>query len=520
MSKPKRRKGDGGRYTVVKSAAAADLPNNTRQLEEFRTGGDYIAPPYDPNDLLRVVEESDILKPLIGAFATNIALFGYGVRYRKNFDFNKADQTERKAAEEEFDRLTDLYRYFSPSESFRRLLYRTVYDKETIGWGAIEILRNGAGDICGGEYARACNFRIAVQRPEDRVVSVQQKRKGADGSENTVEVSRVYRKYVQMVSGEKVYFREFGDPRQMDCKTGDYQDAVPPDRRATEILFLANHCSYSDYGVPKWAGNIPNLMGNRKSEELNLTYFLNGKMLPFAICVSGGQLTEDSLAALKEGVGVDNAFKALLLEVLPDEKADGLVLSRDGQPKTAISVEHLTDTTLSDGLFMDYQSRNREKVRGAFRLPPIYLGDSTDYNRATAEVAKLIAEEQIFIPEREDITDAFNRVVNSELGIQYCELYLRGPKIGDVSDVAAALQPFITAGTVTPNMLLDTLSELLGKEIEQALPDGIGNTPIEILKLQMQQCEAQPADIQKMAAVTTFDTMLETLRVYLGDSDG
>lgn len=511
----KRKKGNGGVYDLPVAKSAKEIPRNTRQLEEFKNYIDYIRPPYEPSDLLRIVEESDILKPLINALASNTTLFGYGIRYRQDFDYNKADKSIQQTADAEYDQLNTLYRYFNVQQQFSRVLYKAIYDKEAIGYGAIEILRNGVGEVCGGEYARACNFRIAVQRKQDRDATIKQMQINSDGDAEEVETVRRFRKFVQIVNGEKVYFKEFGDPRQMDCRTGEYSQQVETSHQATEILFLNNHCAYSDYGVPKWSGNIPNLVGNRKSEELNLVFFLQGKMMPFAITVSGGQLTDDSVEALKKGVGVDNAFKALLLEALPDENISGL--DKDGN-KVSVNIEHLTDTSLSDGLFMEYQKSNRDKVRGAFRLPPIYLGDSTDYTKATAEVSKLIAEEQVFVPEREEISDLFNSVICNELGIRYCEMYLKGPKMGDMAEVAAALQPFIAAGTVTPNMLLDTLGELLGKEIEATLPDEIGNTPIEILKLNMQQTGEQ--DIQKMAAVSNFDNMLSVLKNYLGDNDG
>lgn len=495
MSKNTRKRGNGGVFPFngAVEKAAAEIPGNTRQLEEFPSSVDYLSPPYQPADLLRIVEESDILKPLVNALASNTASFGYGIRYRQDFDYNNAEAAIKAQADREYDRLNALYRYFNVTQPFSQILYQALCDKETVGYGTIEILRNGAGEICGGEYARACNFRIAAQPRAEKNAAVRQFRVSAGGEFEEVDTARRFRKFVQIVHGERVYFKEFGDLRQMDCRTGEYGEHVPEQWQASEIMFLKNHCAYSDYGVPKWSGNIPNLVGNRKSEELNLVFFLQGKMMPFAITVSGGQLTDDSVEALKKGIGVDNAFKALLLEALPDETISGIA-GPDSQQKVSINIEHLTDTSLSDGLFMDYQKANRSKVRGAFRLPPIYLGDSEDYTKSTAEVSRLIAEEQVFMPEREEIASMFNSVVGNELGIRYCEMYLKGPKMGNLKDVAAALQPFIAAGAVTPNMLLETLSELLGRDLERTLPDEIGNTPIEILKLRTRGMGQEPAE--------------------------
>lgn len=520
MSGKRRRTKQGGEYPLIKTKEK--LPANTRQLEDENSYGDYITPPYQPDELLKIVEESDILKPLITAMATNTALFGWGIRYKADFDYNKADGKTQKEAYDEWLRLEAVYKYFNPVQSFNQILYKASMDKESLGWGCIEIIRNLKGEIAGGEYARACNFRLAPQKAEDRVSLVRQMRITPEGKVNYVETPRALKKFVQVLNGQKVYFKEFGDPRNLNWKTGEYEENIPAELQATEIVFLRNHTSYSDYGTPRWSGNIPGIIGNRNSEELNLNYFAQGRMLPFAILVSGGQLTEESAEVLRTGKGIGNAYKALVLEALPDENA-ALDPMHPDKSKVEIKMEHLTDTNLSDGLFMEYQRNNRDKVRGAFRLPPVYLGDSTDYTRATAEVAKQVAEEQVFVPERDEIASVFNAVIGNELELRYCEMYLKGPEIGDMTELAQALQPFIDAGTATPNMLIDALGKLLGKDIEVVLPDELGNIPIEILKLQVQSTAAnseQMEAIQKSAAVQTLENVSQMIKSYLGDGDG
>lgn len=517
MSGKRRRTEQGGEYPLIK--IKEKLPSNTRQLENFQNAGEYLPPPYQPDDLLKVVEESDSLKPLITAMATNTALFGWSIRYKPEYDDNEADETTKKQALAEWLQLEMIYKHFNPIQSFEEILYKACLDKESIGWGCIEIIRDLTGAISGGEYARAANFRLAPQKAEDRISYVKQMRVEADGKITYVSVPRIFKKFVQILNGKKVYFKEFGDPRPMNWKTGEYEEKLDASLRATEIIFLSNHTSYSDYGTPRWTGTIPGIIGNRKSEELNLNYFSQGRMLPFAILVSGGQLTEESAEVLRTGKGLENAYKVLVLEALPDENAALDPMNPD-KPKVDIKMEHLTDTNQSDGLFMEYQKSNREKARNAFRLPPIYTGNSSDYTRATAEVAKLIAEEQVFVPERGAIAGMFNAVISNELGLRYCEMYLKGPELGNMAELAAALGPFIQAGTATPNMLIDALGKLLGKDLEIALPDELGNVPIEILKLQAQSMAgSEPEAIEKSAAIQQMVDLSEMVRGYLSDDN-
>lgn len=201
--------------------------------------------------------------------------------------------------------------------------------------------------------------------------------------------------------------------------------------------------------------------------------------------VNGGQLTEESAEAIRNSRGIENAYKALILEASPfEESQEDKYLNKSADPKVSIDIKSLTDTNNKDALFQSYQKDGKEKIRDSFRLPPIYTGASADYNRATADTAKSIAEEQIFIPERKRICDVFNKIINNELGIKYCEVYLKGPKISDTEQMATIINALNAAGAITPNMLNDFTSEIFEKDFE-VWSEELGNIPFELLKLKM-----------------------------------
>lgn len=498
----------------------------SRQISDFGKHIGEVRPPIDPRRLIKVAEESDILPALINAKSTNLALFGWGIRYKPEFDSNEASEQETSQATEEWYNLEEVFKYFNLSSSFERILYQALMDKGYLGYGMIEILRNGEGKVCGGEYARACNFRIVKPDPKEEYTDVEifkVRQKNGKLSYEKDSTKRKFKKFVQIVNGQKVYFKEFGDPRIMDKSTGKYVASLEGNE-ATEILMLTNHSPYSEYGNPEWLGAVANVLGARKSEEVNLDFFNSGKMIPFAILVEGGLLTQASIDTLESGKGMDNFFKALILEAKPPKGKANLV-EKDEKP-VSIKVQPLTDTNLKDGLFQEYQKNSRDKIRGTFRLPPIYLGESQDYTRATAEVSKIIAEEQVFQPERNYIADTFNMILTNEMELKYVEMYLKGPQIGDMKELAETLKPFIEAGAVTPNMIIDTLGQILGKDLEQ-LPEEYGNTPIEILKLQMVQMgegKKTPEDmtteeIEKSATTIALSKFVDTLKEYLGDDN-
>lgn len=90
-----------------------------------------------------------------------------------------------------------------------------------------------------------------------------------------------------------------------------------PELVASEVIHFK--IGSGTYGVPRWIGNIVNMYGARKAEELNYLYFKQGRHVPAAITVENGMLSEASYEQLQEymnGIeGSDNAHKFLLLEV-------------------------------------------------------------------------------------------------------------------------------------------------------------------------------------------------------------
>jgi hypothetical protein len=55
-------------------------------------------------------------------------------------------------------------------------------------------------------------------------------------------------------------------------------------------------------------------------------------------------------------------------------------------------------------------------VRTGFRLPPLFTGRAADYNYATAVVAYMVAEEQVFQPERAEFDATMNSTIMKALG--------------------------------------------------------------------------------------------------------
>ncbi|MCY8512280.1 phage portal protein [Bacillus atrophaeus] len=462
------------RATVLKANASTP---KTKQLYEDQFsdmyGEDIIAPPYNITELKTIAEYSTILQQCIDAYRVNITGFGFDVEY--TFDINGSDvnRAKKKRAEKDWSRLEAFYRCLHFDESAEVILGYAIEDREKTGNGFMEVLRDGTGKPAGIEYLDVKNMRVCgVSEPVEVMFTYQE-----NGIPKTIKRQKRFRKYVQMINGQKVFFKEYGDPRKMDMRTGEYVKTLSEELQANEAIHLK--IGSGTYGVPRWVGNIVNLYGARKAEELNFMYFKQGRHVPAAITVENGMLSEASYKELQDYMndleGVENAHKFLLIE------AEGIAKEKDlhgGEDITPVSVEikSLAEILQNDALFLEYDDKSRNKLRSAFRLPPLYTGEAQEYNRATADTARKITEEQVFQPERKILVNKLNTLLLPELDIHDARLTLKGPDFRDPLEIAKVLGPFITAGAVSPNDLRDLAGRVLGKTLEE-WPEDIYNRP-------------------------------------------
>jgi PBSX family phage portal protein len=476
---------------VVKADSGQKASNTIADPFEdlYETNG-LIEPPYDPASLVKMPESSNILQPLIDAYKTNIVGFGHSFKYNIDMESQDIDQAMKDRAKKEWTALDLMYKYCNFDQTFTEINKKMLDDRERIGWGIIEVIPRGNGLPGSFEPLPAHTFRLSKVHPDIQQVPVMAV--GIDGKQVKITFAKRFRRFCQKLdrTNEYIWFKEFGDPRRMDKKTGKFETEMGPDGKpvktqilpeneATSVMYFPIAASYTPYGIPRWIGNVLSIYGSRRAEELNYAYFSKGKHIPMAILVKNGMLTKSSIDELQKYAnqvnGIENAYGYLIIEAEGFDSGDGL--DEKQGPPVDIKLQPLTQVMQQDGLFQNYDGGNRDKLRASFRLPPIYTGESKDYTRATADTARGIAEEQIFNPEREELAAKYNRLINTPLGIRYVELYFKGPNLTNKVELAQAVDIYAKAGALTPNMLVGAVSELLGLEFEP-IQEAWGNVPM------------------------------------------
>lgn len=442
-------------------------------FSDFYTQGFIIQPEMNMEALARITENSDILQVCIEAYKTNIVGFGYNLDY--NFDY-KTETNKNKVADEDWSKYEMFLKYCNFDERFTGVLKKFIDDRERLGYATIECIADETGEISELQHIPSHTVRLCK---ESDPIEVEETITDSNGNERKIKRWKKFKKFIQMVGSKQVYFKELGDPRKLNRITGEYVkegQEINIDDEANSIVFDNIYCPYTPYGLPRYIGVLVKMMGSRSADELNYKYFDEGRHIPLAIVVENGQLTQDSIDLLSDVKGAAAQHKYLILEA---EAFDNEFSMEEGKSNVKIHFEKLAEIMQDDALFLEYLDKNRDAVRSSFRLAPIYTGDTQDYNKATAETAKQITEEQTFEPAREDLADLLNKKLMKDLGIRYVELKFKGPKTTDDTEIAKALTPYIQGGVATPNMLLDSLGKLLGKEFEP-LTDEWADIPLQV----------------------------------------
>lgn len=456
--------------TVIKGHEVS-MPISLKMSEDpfsNQYGDGIIEPPYNLDYLAQLPDHSNVLPQCVEAMEMNIDGFGFMLEPIGLAD-PENDGKYSSEVESERKRILHFFEYCNPELPYSKLRRRVRRDLETVGNGYWEIIRDGKGDISWIEHIDGHTMRLTKldDTMTDVVIPIR------DEDENSYieyPYKKRFRRYVQIRDGKKVFFKEFGDPRNIDAKSGRVVDDESSEVvLATEVIHFKLYSPHSPYGVPRWIGNLLAVLGSRQAEEVNYEYFENNTVPPLALLVSG-TLAEGTVNRIQDFVndhmkGRKGFHKILVVEASPaTDPMPGIPA-----PKVAIQFQPLSDAQQKDALFAEYDQTNREKIRSSFRLPPIYVGLTGEYTRATAHESRGIAEEQVFSSERTDHDFIVNRLLFADMGIKYWRYKSLSPSTLDMEVMTQALDVFCRCG-LTVREAREEMSTLLNRSLPE--PEG------------------------------------------------
>lgn len=449
---------------VRKADTKALITNGTDAFPEDSFEGTYwtggttgsgvavIEPMYKPGTLHAIAAQNNILQPCIEAMEVNIDGTGHVVVLKAG---EEEDEAERQRLEEFF---AEPY----PNKSIVEIRRALRRDVETTGNAYLEIIRNVNDEIVMMNVVDSADVRL-LRLDDPVLVNRVVRRNGAD---LTVQIRTRERRFVQMVNGKKVYFKEYGSTRDLDRSTGEWNTnkkiRLPISKRASELIhFIGNREPKTPYGSPRWISQLPSVLGSRKAEEHNLEFFDGGGIPPVLVLVQGGTLgtrTKEDLRNHLSGQG--SSHRAAIVE------ATSTSGSIDSSGSVQVRVERFGSERQNDSMFQDYDRKCEENVRGAFRLPPLFVGRSGDMNFATAYTAYMVAEAQVFSVEREEFDDVINTKLLRDMGVEKHEFRSLPMTLVDVQNQLRAIELASGKSLVSGEDTITALNEITGLSLE------------------------------------------------------
>ena len=289
------------------------------------------------------------------------------------------DDKERAIAESFF---TEPY----PGLSFIKMRRKLRREMEGVGYGFLEVLRNPVGEVVAMRNIETHNVRL-VKLDAPVMVTKTLRRAGQDVELNLWVRERRFAQRVALK--QLVYYKEFGASREVNRNNGQWEvlkaedgkpiNPVMPADRGTELLMFGVHPDVQTaYYLPRWINQMPSVVGSRKAEEQNLEFFDAGGMPPAIIFVQGGVLAKDAADQLRNYLSGKNKHKYRAVVVEAQSSSGSLEAAGSVQVK----VERFGAEKANDAMFEKYDLRAKDHVRTGFRIPPMFLGDSKEYNFA------------------------------------------------------------------------------------------------------------------------------------------
>jgi capsid portal protein len=99
-------------------------------------------------------------------------------------------------------------------------------------------------------------------------------------------------------------------------------------------------------------------------------------------------------------------------------------------PPPKVELKPLINERQTDATFLEYDKSGMDKIRSAFRLPPLFLGRSED-TRTPPPNRYEVAESQVFGPERQRFDDMINRKVLATYQPKYWAFRSNPPRLSD-----------------------------------------------------------------------------------------
>jgi len=399
--------------------------NNYSALPVTSRGAQVIEPPYDPQSMADLLESDETHFRAVTAKVLDSVGRSYMIdSFAKVVDEFSEDQDEsdyllKSEFKKESKQIKDFIRLCNPLKGFEEVIRSAAMDRESIGWGAIEVTRNLDKSIRHIQHIPAS--RLKVLRDWRGFVEV--RNTPGDGQytfyQNFGEKVGVRSKLPSIVGGDN--FEPY-DPIQhgkMDSSEVGWnliskKDGTPTDdlaESANEVLWLVkSHPNTIYYGYSDVVPALSALIANSKIKDYLLQFFEHNTVPRYVVTVKGSNIDDEFRRT------ITNYFQ----KEVKGKAHTTLVLALPNSGGKSVDVEFKKiDTDSKEADFLDTYRANSQQIQTSHGTSPAILGIAEQSSLGSGKGLSQaeLYKDRIVTPSQKYWQDQLYRLLSKGLGI-------------------------------------------------------------------------------------------------------
>ena len=426
--------------------AEVDPATGSKQVVDdmFKVGTSILDPKYNPGELVELLDLYTYHAACVDAVATDTTGISYTLKPVEGLE----------PVEAEKERFIEVLENSTPSINTH--LQRMVYDRRAVGYGALEVIREGTSksDIIRLKHIPAHTLR------------------------RHTDLKRV----VHITSGGKrvwfvIYGKNYDDKGNLcdiHADTGAFHpyNSLPPEDKANELLWTMEYAPGTDYyGRPPIVSCLPSISAGISATAYNTSFFKNYGMPKFAITVTGDfadydvdptDPEYDYTQTLKYRISqqikevIRNPHSAICITI-PSEGEEGNV----NLDITPLSVQQ------EDGSFRLLRKDTRDEVLHAHHVDPSRLGiyDAGTLNGNNSDNTRASYKYGTIAPIKTECESLINRI-GAELGCTSWRFSIEDVAPIDYTKDLALAEFLFARGAMTIKELIDNFGAKFGLTLD------------------------------------------------------
>ena len=442
-----------------------------------------IAPrPYDPESFATFMEVNSVHKQAVQAKVRDsvgrefklVPKFPIKKKTPQDEEVTETNQYDLRIEEEDFQKdcktILEFIEDCNEEKTFQEILSLAAMDREAIGWGAFEVIRQGDGKIAKLERLPAVRLKVLEGFDGYLETSV------AHNSYETKTFHTYYQPFGEKVVAEvKDPFKELLTDGKEDTSLVKYKperdgelnlienkklrwnlkdrntgEDLPPTpqnlkKAANEVLFLPNnHINSIYYGFSDIVPAIPSILNNVHIADYLSQFFENNCVPRYIVIIKAGR--------------VSDKFKKTITDYFKKEVKGKygstmvLTLSNLGGKDVDIEFKRI-DAEQKEADFLETKKANNQDVMVAHGIPPALLAihETASLGSGKGNAQSELYKDRFVVPSQRFYSQRINKLFRLGLGVTNALLEFDPMDIKDALTTAQVLNLLLIQGVLTIN---------------------------------------------------------------------